>query len=109
MAHSPEHSNQCRVANASLAAHDCRYRDDVVRIGRVPHAEKKTKSNDGKHSDHLYLDRGIDTETLSLNGLLPKIRTEVYMNIAPSCIEANTRKSQTEEQGEEGKTQLTQS
>jgi len=29
------------VANASLAAHDCRYRDDVVRIGRVPHAEKK--------------------------------------------------------------------
>jgi hypothetical protein len=41
------------MADASLAAHNRRYRNDVVRIGRVAHAEKKAKRNDGKQRDHL--------------------------------------------------------
>jgi hypothetical protein len=46
------------MADASLAAHNRRYRDDVVRIGRVAHAEKKAKCNNGKQSDHLFSTRG---------------------------------------------------
>jgi len=40
------------MADASLAV-TIVYRDDVVRIGRVAHAEKKAKRNDGKQRDHL--------------------------------------------------------
>jgi hypothetical protein len=36
------------MADASLTAHNRRYSDDMIRIGRVAHAEKKAKSNDGK-------------------------------------------------------------
>jgi hypothetical protein len=54
MAQAPEDSDQSCMADASLAAHNRRYRDDVVRIGRVAHAEKKAKYNDGKQSDHLF-------------------------------------------------------
>jgi hypothetical protein len=46
------------VADASLAAHNRGYSNDVVRIGRVAHAKKKTERNDGKESKHLSQDRG---------------------------------------------------
>ena len=49
----PERANQRRLADASLTAHNRRYRDDMVRISRVAHAEKKTKRKDGKKGDHL--------------------------------------------------------
>jgi hypothetical protein len=60
MTQAPEDPNQNRMAHASLPAHDRRYRDDVVRIGRVAHPEKKAKSHDGKKSDHLFSDRSGD-------------------------------------------------
>ena len=49
----PERANQRRLADASLTAHNRRYGDDMVRISRVAHAEKKTKRKDGKKGDHL--------------------------------------------------------
>jgi hypothetical protein len=58
MTETPEDANQSRVANTSLAAHNRRYRDDVVRIGSVPHAQKETENNDGEQSDHLFSDCG---------------------------------------------------
>src|SRR5208282_2379984 len=54
----PKDTNQSSSADASLPAHNRRYRDDVIRIGRVAHAEKKAKSNDGNESDHLFSDLG---------------------------------------------------
>jgi hypothetical protein len=36
------------VANASLAAHNRRHRDDVVRIGGVSHPKEKAKDDDGE-------------------------------------------------------------
>ena len=47
--------DQSRMADASLAAHDRRDGDDVVRIGRVAHAEKKSERDDGEQSDHIIL------------------------------------------------------
>ena len=50
----PERANQRRLADASLTAHNGRYGDDMVRISRVAHAEKKTKRKDGEKRDHLF-------------------------------------------------------
>jgi hypothetical protein len=49
----PERANQRRLADASLTAHNGRYGDDMVRISRVAHAEKKTKRKDGEKRDHF--------------------------------------------------------
>jgi hypothetical protein len=61
--HAPEDPNQRRMADASLAGHNRSHSDDVVRIRRVAHAEKKSKSNDGKQSDHLFSDRRASAST----------------------------------------------
>ena len=45
---SPKDANKSCVLDTSLPADDCCYSDDVVRIRRVAHAEKKPKSDDGK-------------------------------------------------------------
>jgi hypothetical protein len=41
------------MVDGSLAAHNRGDRDDMVRIGRVAHAEKKAKNTDGKQGDHF--------------------------------------------------------
>jgi hypothetical protein len=46
------------MADASLAAHDRRHSDDVVRIGRVPHAQKEAERNNREQCDHLFSNRG---------------------------------------------------
>ena len=58
MTESPEDTNQSGMTDAALAAHNRRYRNDVVRIGRVTHAEEKAESDERQQSDHLILDRG---------------------------------------------------
>jgi len=61
VAQAPEDSYQGGVANASLAAHNRRHRDDVVRIGCVSHPKKKTQNNNGEQSDHLFRHHGCDS------------------------------------------------
>lgn len=54
VAQTPEDSYQDGVANASLAAHNRRHGDDVVRIGGMSHPKEKTQYNNGEQSDHLF-------------------------------------------------------
>ena len=58
----PQDTNQCGMANTSLAAHNRGYSNDMVRIGGVAHAKKEAKGNDGEQSDHLLLARRVGAE-----------------------------------------------
>lgn len=53
MADAPEESGPGRASNAALPAHDRRDRDDVIGIGRVPHAKEEAKKQDGKERGHV--------------------------------------------------------
>src|SRR6476646_5793058 len=49
---SPENSGPGGATNLALAANDGGNGDDMIGIGRVPHAEKEAKEQDGKKRAH---------------------------------------------------------
>jgi len=55
MTYPPKSSDYCRVANLSMARNNRGDSDHVVRVGGVPHAEKKTERDDGEQADHSYV------------------------------------------------------
>jgi hypothetical protein len=48
MAESPESADQRGSAGTALLADNSSYRDHVIRIGSMPHAQKKSDGDDGK-------------------------------------------------------------
>lgn len=52
VAKAPECTDQCGASAAAMVGNDGGDRDDVVRIGGVTHAEKKSDGENGEKSDH---------------------------------------------------------
>ena len=53
MPQSPQSASQCCTLCAALVTDDGRDGNDVVGVGRVPHAKKKTDGDNGKQSKHV--------------------------------------------------------
>src|SRR2546426_2072249 len=49
----PKHTRQGGPRQVPLAADDGCYRDDMIRIGGVPHSQEKTQCDDREQTDHF--------------------------------------------------------
>jgi hypothetical protein len=76
------------MTDRSLAAHNRGYGDDVVWVGRVAHAEKKTKSNDRKERNHF-----IQTAAAALERVCRRSRNSRYSSIPSSVFTDNLNTS----------------
>src|ERR1035437_4521317 len=54
MAQAPKNSDQRRVTYTPISRHNRGDRDDMVRIGRVPHPEKKSQHQDGENVNQVH-------------------------------------------------------
>ncbi len=79
MADPPEHTCQGCPRQVALAADDCCYRDDMIRIGGVPHPEEKSQCDDREQTDHFCrtLVRTVPV-TLVSRAVTRKITTRVF-------------------------------
>ena len=48
MTDAPENSCPGRASDAALPTDDCGHGDDMIGVGRVPHAEKESEEQNGK-------------------------------------------------------------
>ena len=58
VAEPPERADQGRIQEALAAVQDRGHRDDVVRVGRVAHAEQESESGKGEQLRHPILHGG---------------------------------------------------